>query len=489
MYEVSVKDVDNNKSTCINEVDTSTQKRITGKFKEGINCINSFEFEIYPSNPEYNSLKEFKTLIDVINVKTNKSEFKGRILSITPSMSSDGVILSKVVCESQIAFLKDSDQDYEVINDKIKNIVIKMINNHNSLIEEYKQFQVGNIEFDDKIKFTLKDDSTYENFNNIVKEINAEIIVRNEIENGKEIMYIDLLKEDEEVGKNSVEISENMSSVNYEKDVSDIITKLKVLGSKKKDSEGKTTEERFNISNVNNGSKYIIDEELIRVYGTIVGKTTFDDITDENELLNKGKEFLVKNNRVIKKVKVNCLDLFTIGLKEEEFVVRKKYNIVNDLIALNDYYRLISKTTDINNPHDVTLEFGEKQIDIKTEQISLLKDIKENTNVIDSITKNVDETQKNVNNIEIEISKIPSSYVTQILLKNTIVNCLKVKGTMDTVEDLEEIKEAVLYDIYKVNNDSYIYTDKGFIELSKYFNFYKRDEIDEMFSSKKGGDS
>ena len=155
MYEVSVKDVDNNKSTCINEVDTSTQKRITGKFKEGINCINSFEFEIYPSNPEYNSLKEFKTLIDVINVKTNKSEFKGRILSITPSMSSDGVILSKVVCESQIAFLKDSDQDYEVINDKIKNIVIKMINNHNSLIEEYKQFQVGNIEFDDKIKFTL----------------------------------------------------------------------------------------------------------------------------------------------------------------------------------------------------------------------------------------------------------------------------------------------------------------------------------------------
>lgn len=486
MYEVNIKDVDTKKSICINEVDTSSQSRITGKFKEGINCINSFEFEIYPFNNGYKSLKEFKTLVYVINTKNKKNEFKGRILSITPSMKSSGAIYSKVVCESQIAFLKDSDQDYEVVNDTVTKILEKMIDKHNSLIEEYKQFKLGNIEFEDKIEFTLKDESTYENLFELIGKINAEVVVRNEIEGEKEVIYIDLLKEDERIGKNDIEISENMSSASYEKDISNIITKLKILGSKKKDSDGKTTEQRLDVSNVNNGSKYVIDEELIQTYGTIVGKTIFDDVSDENELLKKGRDFLKENNKIIKKVKVNCLDLFIIDLKEEEFIVRMKYRIINEMIGLNDYYKLISKTTDINSPHDVTLEFGEKQIDIKSEQILVSKGIEENTNIINSISKEVNEAQRNVSNIENEINKIPDSYVSLIVLKNNIAPCIKIKGKLDNLEELNKLKEVSLYEMYKVNKYWYIYTNDGFIEFSEYFNLYNKEKIDNLINELKG---
>ena len=477
MYEVDIIDVDTNNTLCINEIDTSTNNRIDGNIKEGINCINSFQFTIYPHNRGFGFLKEFKSRVNILNTLTNKIDFRGRILSITPSMDNDGAFSSKVVCESAHAYLKDSDQDYKEKRDTGNNIFRTIINNHNSQVESYKQFVIGVCEFPDIINFTFEDDSSWENIQNLIEILDAEIVVRYE----NDANYIDLLQKDETAGNNSVELTVNMESASYEKDVSNIITKLKVLGAKIKDDKGKTTDRRVDISS-KQGSKYIIDSEAMEAYGTLVGKVVFDDITNVDELISKGRSWLANNNKVIKKVKVNCLDLSVIGLSEESFKVRKKYQIVNKFINLDDQYRLISKTTSISTPHDVTLEFGEKQVDIKSEQISMSK-------TISKLNKEADSNVDNIGNVEIDVKELNDSVIIindtlKDLDKSYVVKegALKIVGNVEKEADLENITDAKLGDIYIIqeNNKKFIYSGAAFVIVSEFFDFYEKEEIDEM---------
>lgn len=488
MYEVNIIDVNTNLRMCINEIDTSTNNRLEdATIKETINSINSFQFNIYPQNIGYEYIKEFTTLIEIINIVTNEVEYKGRVLSITPSMENDGVILKQVVCESDLAYTKDSDQDYEIIEDTADNIFKKIVNMHNDKVEEYKRFIIGSIQFNQKIEFTIKDSVTYENIMNLIDKLEAEIIIRYE----NNLTYIDLLPKISEKGNNTIEISENMESVSYDKDVSGIITKLKVLGSKTKDLSGKTTEKRIDISSKNSGSKYLIDEEAKKIYGIITGIKSFDNITDIDDLIQKGKEFLTSNNKIIKKIKLNCLDLFYIGLTPEKFNLRKEYRIVNALINLNDFYRLVSKTININSPQDVTLEFGEVKSDIKFEQVNMIKKINSINKTIEEVN---DETKNELIDINNSISDISNKYLSTIdynkdmkKINEKIIGNIHIVNELENEEDLKNIETLSIGDIYIIGKDKYIYTGIGFLKVPVFLDYYTKDEIDKKLNELKGG--
>ena len=74
MYLVTI--INNGVETAINEVSTSTDNRISGTIKQGINTINSFTFTILPNNQGYNLINPLSTLVKVLNTKTNKYEFR-----------------------------------------------------------------------------------------------------------------------------------------------------------------------------------------------------------------------------------------------------------------------------------------------------------------------------------------------------------------------------------------------------------------------------
>ena len=69
MYLVTI--INNDVETVINEVSTNTDNRISGTIKQGINCINSFTFTIYPNNEGYNLINPLSTLVKVIFAKVN----------------------------------------------------------------------------------------------------------------------------------------------------------------------------------------------------------------------------------------------------------------------------------------------------------------------------------------------------------------------------------------------------------------------------------
>lgn len=367
MYLVTI--MNNNVETVINEVSTNTNNRVSGTIKQGINTINSFTFTIYPNNEGYNLINPLSTLVKVLNTKTNKYEFIGRVLSPTHSMSSNGLVSKSYICESELAYLLDTYQSYEEIhNDTVRGYLERLIRVHNANTDTNKQFVVGNvnvIDNNDSLYRYIAYDSTKKNIDDdLISKLGGELQIRYE----NDIRYLDYLQEIGKVCTTEIRLAKNLQDIEQNIDISGYCNRLVVLGSKLKttDDEGNEvdTEERLTIESVNNGVRYIDDEESISKFGIIQGQVIYDDVTDAKNLFTKGQKYLL-NQRLIISNKVNALDLSLIGIDIDSFEVGNYYPLIHEILNINDTVRIVEKSISIDSPHTSTITLGDLEKDIK----------------------------------------------------------------------------------------------------------------------------
>ena len=417
MYEVKI--INNKEETIINSVGASQYApRITGSCKFGINTIDSFTFTIFPNNDGYNLIYPLKTLVEVKNLNTNNVEFEGRVLLQTPKMDSNGIIYKTVVCESYLGYLNDSVQSYETISGvSAEELFKKIINNHNSQVENSKKFIIGEIKIgtsssDNEDRY-LNYEKTFDSINkNLIERFGGELRVRKAGDN----IYIDYIKEIGEKKNTVIALANNLIAIEQEKDPSEIITRLIPVGAKLENSD-----ERLTITNINGGINYVEDEEAIKEFGVIVDTVNFDDITEAIELLNKAKSYLKENNKIKKKYKIDALDLSTIDLNFDSFEVGNTYRVINPLMNIDEELRIIEKTLDINSPQNSSLTFGDKFEDIKDYQLGITKATKD----LNTLRYNVTAATENVLTINRDLQKT-------------------VDSLMTTNESLEKIKKRLI---------------------------------------------
>ena len=417
MYEVKI--INNKEETIINSVGASQYvPRITGSCKFGINTIDSFTFTIFPNNDGYNLIYPLKTLVEVKNLNTNNVEFEGRVLLQTPKMDSSGVIYKTVVCESYLGYLNDSVQSYETISGvSAEELFKKIINNHNSQVENSKKFIIGEIKIgtsssDNEDRY-LNYEKTFDSVNkNLIERFGGELRVRKAGDN----IYIDYIKEIGEKKNTVIALANNLIAIEQEKDPSEIITRLIPVGAKLENSD-----ERLTITSINGGINYVEDEEAIKEFGVIVDTVNFDDITEAIELLNKAKSYLKENNKIKKKYKIDALDLSTIDLNFDSFEVGNTYRVINPLMNIDEELRIIEKTLDINSPQNSSLTFGDKFEDIKDYQLGITKATKD----LNTLRYNVTAATENVLTINRDLQKT-------------------VDSLMATNESLEKIKKRLI---------------------------------------------
>ena len=417
MYEVKI--INNKEETIINSVGASQYvPRITGSCKFGINTIDSFTFTIFPNNDGYNLIYPLKTLVEVKNLNTNNVEFEGRVLLQTPKMDSSGIIYKTVVCESYLGYLNDSVQSYETISGvSAEELFKKIINNHNSQVENSKKFIIGEIKIgtsssDNEDRY-LNYEKTFDSINkNLIERFGGELRVRKAGDN----IYIDYIKEIGEKKNTVIALANNLIAIEQEKDPSEIITRLIPVGAKLENSD-----ERLTITSINGGINYVEDEEAIKEFGVIVDTVNFDDITEAIELLNKAKSYLKENNKIKKKYKIDALDLSTIDLNFDSFEVGNTYRVINPLMNIDEELRIIEKTLDINSPQNSSLTFGDKFEDIKDYQLGITKATKD----LNTLRYNVTAATENVLTINRDLQKT-------------------VDSLMATNESLEKIKKRLI---------------------------------------------
>ena len=394
MYDVKI--INNNTETYINITSTNQNApRITGSIKQGINTINSFTFDIYPDNPGYTQIFPLKTRIEVENSLTRRVEFKGRVLIAKPSLSSVGELKMNVICESELGYLMDSTVMYAEYHDiSVKDYLEKLINNHNSQVDEEKHFKVGIVDVESNLYRFWGYDKTFDTLKeDLLDKLGGEIRIRYE----GDARYLDYFTEIGEKKETTIQLAKNLVTIEQERDPSEVISRLIPLGAKISED----TDERLTISEVNDGIIYIDDEEAIETFGIICASKVWEDVTLSTNLIRKGREFQRENNRIKKSHKIDAVDLALIGLDLDTFEVGNYYPVINPLMGINEELRVTSKTIVIESPESSSLDIGDKFEDIKDYQLQSIKTSDE----LVSVKSTVQTTVKSITTVSSELIK------------------------------------------------------------------------------------
>ncbi|MBZ2405115.1 hypothetical protein CRI84_02925 [Liquorilactobacillus hordei] len=371
MYRVTIEN--NGVETIIHD-DHFTRYRLKDtSIAKGINTADSFQFDILPNNPGYLLLQELTTYIEVLNTTSSSLVFKGRILNIQIQLNSDGTFYKQVICESQMAFLNDSIQTYKKVQMKPYDFFKYLIDTHNDQVDVKRQFQLRNV------TVTNSTDYLYCYIEDGLKtfdEIDTDLISNNDlggelkISNVNGIAYIDWILDQNIKGKQEIKLNKNLISLNAKPNLSDVISVLYPFGATiESDSTNDSTDTandvaspRLDISSVNDGKKYIESAELINRYGRISGTKSWDDVTVASNLLTKAKAYLETFKPVTIGYELEAVDLFQLGLAVDDFEVGNYYHLINQLEGIDDYFRIISISLDINNPLQSSLTIGDKSV-------------------------------------------------------------------------------------------------------------------------------
>lgn len=373
------------------EIHGEHEKLSSGKIVKGINAIDSFSFSIHPFNVGFDLLHSFTTLVAVYNTNRDRYEFLGRVLYSDTTMDESGLIAKEVTCESFFGFLCDSQQSVVgTQNWTVNGLLQHIIDKHNSQVEPYKRFTIGEVTVtdpNDNLYLGIQYANTWDTIKaKLIDKLGGEIRFR--VMN--DVIYLDYLTEIGKVSDTEIAVSRNMKSIKQEKDPSSYITRLIPLGMKMGEND-----ERMEITSVNNGKNYIDDENAIAEYGIHVGYVEWDDVTVESNLLRKGQEWLRDNNKLLVKYSITALDLSLLELDIDDFDVGNYHPLKNHLIGVDDVARIVKKNIDICEEIRSTIEIGDNLKSMSDIQISQAQ---ETAKIYSKITKTDEEIRLEVKN-------------------------------------------------------------------------------------------
>lgn len=362
MYKVTI--INDGVETVIHSPYVNELKLESGKIKKEINKIDSFEMSFYLNNPAYGKIKPLKTLVNVLNLKTNKYEFEGRVLGPSKNMDSSGLFDESYECEGELGYLHDSQQKHREFRGSPKELLVELLNYHNSQVETYKQFQIGNVTVIDPndyiYLYTSAEKDTFDTIKEkLIDRLGGELQIRKE--NG--VRFLDYLVEVGEQKDTEIILAKNLISMSVDVDPTEIITRLTPLGARIESEDETATdasEARLTIESVNNGVPYIDSEELKAEFGIQGGSVTWDDVTDPNNLLSKGRTYLSSQKTSLNQYKIAALDLFLIGLDIDYLDVGNSHPVKNPIMGIDERLRIIGKSININEPHNSDLTIGDK---------------------------------------------------------------------------------------------------------------------------------
>lgn len=273
-----------------------------------LNKTGSFNFIMQQDHPRYDLIRRMKSIIKVW--QDDYLIFRGRALDDPTGWHNE----KKIACEGELSFLLDSQQRPYDYTGTIEGYLNLLITRHNEQVEESKWFTVGNVTVVDNNDYIVRSNIDYvdtwtEMQAKLLDLLGGYIIVRHE----GWINYIDYLSDITLLSPQKIEFGKNLLDLEKIRKGAQIGTAVIPLGAKIKDEEGKDTDARLTIASVNDGSDMLTDAAAIAQYGTIVKTVIYDDVTEPENLLQKGKAYLADLVKLPETIELTAADLATTG--------------------------------------------------------------------------------------------------------------------------------------------------------------------------------
>lgn len=293
-------------------------KLVSPKLTLEDNGAGNLTFKIYDTNLNYDTIRKLYPVVSVI--RNDEVLFRGRVISDKKDFYNG----KSVEVEGKLAFLNDSYMEPFSFSGSPSELFRKIIENHNSQVMEWQQLKVGVVTVTDPNDYIVRSSENILNSWNALKEkcFNSSLggHVRIRYENDGD--YIDWLADYETVSSQSIEFARNMIDMSLEVDATETYTAIRPVGA---EVEGV----KIDITSVNNGKTYIVNEEKAAEYGIIFApesESTWEDVTLPENLLKKAEKKLfgsfvtLKETYEIKAIDLNLTDAGIEALNICEYV-------------------------------------------------------------------------------------------------------------------------------------------------------------------------
>lgn len=376
---------------CIyNDVNTAPEiKMIDPTLTLADNTAGTLKFKLPQSNVGYDSVNRISSIIKVY--KEGKEIWAGRVISEDIDFWNN----RSVTCEGELGYLNDTAQfppeqpaggHDEHIDDyggayyfregetSMPGIFLDhILAVHNSKVEVEKQFELGNVTVTDPMINEKSDEedtgdiyvftdyiSTLECIKTkLIDKLGGHFVIRKE--NGKR--YLDYLAEyhSEELTQ-TIEFRKNLLDFTRTFNESDFATVIIPLGKQLDVTANTGGTEYPTIEDVNQGKNYLKNDEAVAAFGWIERIVNFDDIEDEQELLDKGREYLEDLQFENLTLKLNAYDLHYLDNTIEDIRLLDQVRVISRPHGLNRVFPITELELNLANPSGSTFTLGEEKI-------------------------------------------------------------------------------------------------------------------------------
>lgn len=319
-----------------------------------LNKTGSFTFTQYPNHPMAGLVQKLKSIIEV--KKDGAVLFRGRPLS-----SKEGFYRQQdYTCEGELAFLLDSRVRPFEMAGGVTELFTYLINQHNEQVDETKRFQVGTVTVTDPNDYINRSNVTYETTwdilnTRLLNTLGGYLWVRHEADG----VYLDYLADFPYMSTQRITFGENLLDYARTRDGSEIATALIPLGARLTDADGKQTEERLTISDVNDGKDYVYDQAAVEQYGWIFTTQNWDDVTQAGNLKQKGLDALREKIKTVDTIEMTAADLSQMDKSFDDFRIGQYVFVDSPPHGMDGEKFLVTKMAlNLSDPSQNKLIFG-----------------------------------------------------------------------------------------------------------------------------------
>ena len=441
------------------------------------NTTGSFGFKIYPSHKFFSSIEKLKTIIKVY--QNDRLIFRGRVLEDKEDFNK----AKDVDCEGELAFLLDSVyRPFDLTNQSISiaQFLKMLVDNHNGQVMDFQKFILGEV--------TVEDNNEKINFSSDTALKTWDIIKTKLIDNYGGYLYItynedempilNYLKEPPYTAIQKIEFGKNLLDISNLVSGSDIATACIPYGAKEKDANGNETGTRLDITSVNDGKDYIIDEEMASIYGIIYAdpsKTTWDDVTIASNLKSKAISYLADSVKLSATIELKAVDLSNVE-DIQAFHFLEHIQILSTYHNIDKVYLLEKIEIDLFNPQNTAIVLGttyktltDTSLSDKNEMATTIEKITADYVTNDKVSQIVSETIEQSTSIVQTAQTVVISAMQDYVLKQNFEEYQETIETQfrQTASDFTFLFNSAITQIEEVNGQ----TNKQFQEIQKYIRF------------------
>lgn len=306
------------------------------------NTAAQFNFTLPPTNVSKDLMIPAASIISV--EQDGFEIFRGTLTQYTIDNYGNYVC----VANDMLASLNNILKEPFTASKSVSEYVTAILGNYNDAVEDDKKIELGNVTVTGSVSLNHHSDyaSIFDLFKELVSEKGGLISLR--YENGN--VYLDYLAENSNTSKQTIAFGKNLVDINSQIDTSTLLSRVYPLG-----------KGGLNISSVNSGKTYLVNNEVEATYGRIEKPFVAADIESASALKSLAQAYLTRYAALQDTIELTAIDLSILDKTLNSFAVGDSVRVISPPHGIDANMPVTQITIDVLQPGNSRITLGTKQ--------------------------------------------------------------------------------------------------------------------------------